>query len=325
VTSNLILSAEREGGTKVKHRTMMDVTQKTADGRATFTSAPRITETLVGYDEWLASRKLSQATVQTYLKELRRFTAWLGAEATLDQIDQGHIIRYQASRRHLAASSLQKTLTALGSYSRWCIKTGLRMDDPTADMEMPKRGEVLPLALTRRDMRILEVWLRQKPPRLNTRKRKTHARNRLIVLLMLYAGLRRSEVAALLWKHIDVDDRTVRVVQGKGGKDRVVPLHERLIRVLKQTPEADQVGRVVAASGSTVYHVFDRDLRETGLDIHPHRLRHTFATSLLEAGADLRTIQTLLGHSRLEDTARYLKVVTSETARAVALLPARFE
>lgn len=282
-----------------------------------------IRETLREYDSWLGSRKVSDQTITTYLKEIRRFLTWLGDDATLDQIDSACITRYQASRRHLAASSLQKTITALGSYSRWCVKVGLRGDDPTRDVDTPRRIQPLPLALSSREIRILERWLAQTPPRLSVKKRRTHARNRLIVLLMLYAGLRRGEVGSLQWKAVDLDARTLRV-QGKGGKGRVIPVHQRLIAALAQTPEEQQVGSVCRCSIPTIYHVFDRDLRDVGLEIHPHQLRHTFATTLLEEGVDLRTIQILLGHSRLEDTARYLAVSTASTARAVSLLPERF-
>lgn len=280
-------------------------------------------DTLPAYEGWLAARKLSAQTIQTYLKEVKRFVAWLGDEPTIDQIAPLRIMCYQAHRRHLSAASLQKTVTALSSYSRWCIRVGLRADDPTIDVDTPKRIQPLPLALSSREARLLERWLAQSPPRLSVKKRRTHARNRLIVLLMLYAGLRRGEVATLPWKGVDLDARTLRV-QGKGGKGRVVPLHQRLVAALAQTPEDQQIGSVCRCSVPTIYHVFDRDLRDVGLEIHPHQLRHTFATRLLEEGVDLRTIQVLLGHSRLEDTARYLSVSTASTAKAVNLLPERF-
>jgi integrase/recombinase XerD len=287
-------------------------------------ASARIADTLTDYEAWLAGRKLRNQTIATYLQELHRFLAWLGSDATLDQIDALRIARYQAHRRGLSASSLQKTLTVIKSYSDWCRRSGLREDDPTLDLDWPRRDDALPAALSRREMRILERWLAQPAPTLNLKKRRSWDRNRLIVLLMLYAGLRRGEVAALRWKHVDLDDSTLRVIGGKGGKDRVVPLHDRLLAVLAQVPEGNQVGRLVNVSISTIYHVFDRDLAAAGLEIHPHQLRHTFATELLAAGADLRTIQTLLGHARLEDTARYLKVLTKDQQRAVALLPDRF-
>lgn len=284
----------------------------------------RIADTLEAYESWLASRKLRNQAIETYLKEIRRFVAWLGGEATIDQVSPLHIARYQASRRHLAASSLQKTLTAVRSYSIWCRRCGLRSDDPTADLDWPRRDEAVPDALSTRELRILERWLNQPPSVLmNPRRRNAHRRNRLIVLLMLYAGLRRGEVGNLRWRHVDIEAGVVRVIQGKGGKDRIVPLHERLVAALITVPEAEQTGNVIAVGRSGIYHVFDREFKNIGLEIHPHRLRHTFATQLLEAGADLRTIQELMGHRRLEDTARYLKTLVKIKKRAIALLPDR--
>lgn len=309
----------------------MDTRVSTAIGVGTWVESPRIGDTLESYAAWLAGRKLRPRASDTYLKSLRRLHAWLGAEATVAAIDADAIGRYQVARSDKAPATIAKDLSAIRSYCRWCVRAKLRADDPTLELDWPKRTEPIPRALKARELRLLDSVLDRPLPVLNKKARAVAFRNNRAILLMLYCGLRSSEVPALDWRDVDLDEQTIVVRNGKGGKDRTVAIHPRVAQNLSLTPEAEQRGAVVGHSDGrpisykSMPHIFSaRYLGAFGLHISAHMLRHTFAIQLLKNGADIRSIQTLLGHADLSTTQRYLALDLDDKKKAIARLPDRF-
>lgn len=290
-------------------------------------TSPAISGTLASFDAFLAGRKCSPRTAETYARALSRFVAFLGDEPTIGHIHAESIGRYQVARSHLAPATIGKDLSAIRAYSRWCIRAKLRLDDPTLELEWPKRSEPIPRALSLRELRELDRLLSTPLPILDIKARHVRQRDHRIVLLMEYAGLRLSEVARLLWRDVDLEAGVLTVRQGKGRKDRALPIHHRLAANLELTPSDKQKGAVCGhldgrpLSYKSIPHTFDRWLKEEGMQISAHQLRHTFATRLLWAGKDLRTIQRLLGHASLSTTERYLQVEMEQKREAVDALP----
>lgn len=294
-------------------------------------AAALIGATLPSYAASLAAKKTRPRTIATYEKALRGFVAALGDEPSVIDITADSIGRYQIARSTKAPATIAKDLSAIRSYCRWCVRAKLRTDDPTLDLEWPKKIEPIPRALKARELRQLEAILAAPLPLLNTKARHVQSRHKRAILLMLYCGLRSSEVPALDWRDVDLDEETLIVRDGKGGKDRALPLHARVLENLSLTPEAKQIGAVVGhldgrpISPTSMPHIFsDRYLGGLGLHISAHMLRHTFAVQLLRGGADIRQIQTLLGHASLETTQRYLALDFDDKKRAIAKLPDRF-
>lgn len=299
--------------------------------------SPRIDDTLEGYAHALYARKFTEATVETYLKAMIGFCRYLGEEPTIADITPDSIDGYQVSRRKRAAATIAKDLTAIRSYARYLIKAKLRADDPTLAIDWPQKDEVLPRCLTSEELHLLDMALESPLPLLNVRIRNRRIRDKLAVLLMWYAGLRLSEACKADWKHVDMGARTITVIMGKGRKSRILPLHDRIITALDAVPQDARRGPVLPPqrehagdkkqrhiSPKTVNHLFDRWLGDLGLHISAHQLRHSFAIELLRNGADLRSIQKLLGHASLATTERYLALELSDIEKAVGKLPARW-
>jgi site-specific recombinase XerD len=296
-----------------------------------WSAAPLIAGTLPSYAAHLAAKKIRPRAIATYEKALRGFVAQLGDEPTIDVITADSIGRYQITRATKAPATIAKDLSAIRSYCRWCVRAGLRVDDPTLQLEWPKRTEPIPRALKARELRLLEDVLRRPLPLLDSKARFVIARNNRSILLMLYCGMRSSEVPGLDWRDVDLDECTLIVRDGKGGKDRALPIHARVAENLATTPESKQTGAVCGhrdgrpLSYKSMPHIFsDRYLGGFGLDISAHMLRHTFAVQLLRGGADIRQIQVLLGHASLETTQRYLALDFDDKRKAIAKLPDRF-
>ena len=200
-------------------------------------------------------------------------------------------------------------------------------------LRTPKKREALPDVLDRAELsRLLEVPGREGVwQRVHAGKRE---RDRLLLALFAYAGLRRWELLGLDWDDVDLDRRVIRVRNAKGGRQRVVPIHPGLVPLFvayaatrasasrpgpvrgrpRSPPDADDHGPDVSP------------LRKTaGVNkrkrITPHTLRHVFATELLSAGANLRQIQELLGHKHLDSTQRYTRVNAHQLRGAVKRLP----
>lgn len=284
---------------------------------------PSVLDSLPKWEASLAARGQRPRTITRYRDQIRSFARWT-SDPELITIDTPMIQRYQEHMaRTVKAATVANALTSIRSFLRWAIKQSLIPTDPTLLIEWPKKAKVAPRALKISDVR--RLWeVMDAPPRRKA-DRWSHARNRRAIALMLYAGLRISEVVHLDWRDVDLESNYLTVRDGKGGKDRSVPLHPRLRSELESTlaNRGPVCGREDGQpmQAKSLAHLFERLVRRYGLTISAHMLRHTFATELMNRGADLRHIQELLGHERLETTQRYLMVSTERLRSAVALLP----
>lgn len=211
--------------------------------------------------------------------------------------------------RRLDPTSIARKLAALRSWFRFLVRRGVLAGNPAREVRSPRRPQKLVAFLPIDESEAL----------MEGRGLGGAARDRdLAVLELLYAsGLRVSELAALDWDDVERGERTVRVL-GKGGKERIVPFGRKAARALEVYlgPRAHDRGPVFTngrggrLSVRSLYSLVRRGARAAGLRrrVTPHTLRHTFATHLLNGGADLRAIQELLGHSRLSTTQRYTHV-----------------
>lgn len=291
--------------------------------------APMLLPLVPLYVAALRARGQRPRGIDKYRRTILTFIEWLGPHATMKDLDATIVRRYQELRSETCSgATIGNLLTVIRSFCKWSIREGLRDDDPTLQAEWPRRERTLPRALPRTQLRALEKAL-EVPERIGPVRRWFWLRNRRAVFLMLFAGLRISEVAALRWADVDLEDGALMVRNGKGGKDRIVPLHGRLAAELECVPEEERdPDHAVAGHESgeclthkSMGHVFERWLPARGIDISSHQLRHSFATQLLRNGADIRVIQDLLGHESLETTQRYLRVEDDQKQAAVRLLP----
>jgi site-specific recombinase XerD len=252
---------------------------------------------------FLASPSLADATRRAYGVDVRQFAGWLAARGLgLDDVDVRVLADYAAelgrSRPKLAPATIGRKLAAVRSFLRFTLGRSRVPDIPLA----PRRGRRLPDAPRSEEVDALVQALDGDEP--------LALRNRALVELVYSAGLRSAEAVGLDLADVDFEQESVRV-RGKGGKERVVPLGEeaafRVARYLREgRPRLAREAADALFLSARGRRLDTSTLRR--LLPHPHRLRHAFATHLLEGGADLRTIQELLGHSSLSTTQVYSHV-----------------
>jgi site-specific recombinase XerD len=259
-------------------------------------------------ERFLASQALSEASRRAYRRDLEEFAAWLGRRGLdLDSFDVRAFSDYASelgadrpgrTPRKLAQTTLARKLAAVRSLLRATL-------GPSRVPELPltgRRRRRLPHAPDRGETdRLLDAFAGDGPLVL---------RNRALFELVYSAGLRAQEAADLALTDLDFEQEAVHV-RGKGGKERVVPLGEEAAHRLRVYLEE---GRSQLARGATDFLFLSATGRRLDTSTlrrllpNPHRLRHAFATHLIEGGADLRTIQELLGHSSLSTTQVYSHV-----------------
>ncbi|MGH3022792.1 MAG: tyrosine recombinase [Gaiellaceae bacterium] len=279
---------------------------------------PRTTDPAVeGFLALLAARRAPR-TVDAYRRDLADLAAFLGgspATAGPEQIE-GWLADLRA--RGQAPTSVARRAAAARTFYRHLVALGARADNPAADVDLPRRRRRLPRSLSVREVERLIDAANGSTPR--------SLRDRALVELLYGAGLRVSEAVGLDRAGIDLESRTVRCL-GKGDKERVVPLGgsgvEALRRYLargrpyldrRHRPELFLNAQGGALTRAGAFLVLRRLAAMAGLDperIHPHLLRHSFATHLLEGGADLRSVQEMLGHADLGTTELYTHVSDS--------------
>jgi integrase/recombinase XerD len=263
----------------------------------------------------LSRARLAPRTVESYRRDLDHVRRRLGkplAGATTEDLE-----RYLAELRAdgLAPATIARRLAALRSFFRHQQLLGARRDNPAAAVGQPRRLRRLPRTLSAREAeRLIEAATGTEP---------TTLRDRALVELLYGAGLRVSEAVGLERNGVDLDERLVRCT-GKGGKERVVPIGRQAAEALRRylvrgRPFLDRRARrelFLNARGGPLtragaFLILRRLAAKAGLEperIHPHLLRHSFATHLLEGGADLRSVQEMLGHADLSTTELYTHV-----------------
>jgi integrase/recombinase XerC len=276
--------------------------------------------------ELKAARRFSPHTLAAYRRDLTRvldLAAGEGKPVRASQWDQALLERSlrELFRTGHAASSTARALAAWRSFGRYGVRRGLFATDPARALPFPRLPRRLPRTLPRVD-------LNDALDRLATATDPAAARDLALLELTYSSGLRVSELIGLHRGDLDRGARLLRV-RGKGRKERVTPVGERALGALdrylslerRSTGPRDEPlfrGRAGALSARTVQRMVRRRLSQVagGLGVTPHALRHSFASHLLDAGADLRAIQELLGHASLASTQVYTHVSRSRLKQA---------
>jgi integrase/recombinase XerC len=287
------------------------------------------------------NRHVSPHTARAYESDLTQYLAWLAGETGKKMSELGpadldmssvrvHVA--ELNRAGKARASVARKLSALKTFSRYLRREEIIHHDPTAMAVAPKRDHTIPTHLSEDEM----TELIETPDTGDPLGR----RDRAILELFYASGLRLSELAAIDLENLDLNGRMVRVM-GKGGKERLVPFNQSTASALRawmkdraailssrptmsrlksvskrpKAAKADADALFLNYRGTRLSErSVDRMLRRyvakcsTRMGISPHALRHSFATHLLQRGADLRAIQELLGHARLSTTQRYTHV-----------------
>lgn len=265
----------------------------------------------------LAQRGLAMQTVISYRQDLENFFLFLGElgggdKTGLDEHDLFLYLAWLRARKH-AGRTLARRLSALRGFFEYALEEGLLDTNPAKLLESPRLPQYLPEVLGKAEMdRLLQ---------LPDMREKCGRRDRCLLEMLYAAGLRVSEVCNL--KVADVDmQRGLVLVSGKGSKDRLVPLHSLVLDLLQQwleqwrddfSPQSRYLFLNRSGKGLTrqyVWKMVKKYALLAGIErtISPHTFRHSFATHLLEGGADLRAVQLLLGHADISATEIYTHV-----------------
>jgi integrase/recombinase XerC len=271
-------------------------------------------------------RGCSELTTRGYATVLRMFRAFaeheLGCIPPTREISRELIIRYGVSRHGIRPRTLQREYGCLSSLFGFLQDMGYVEVNPARRLPRPKVPKTVPVCLSE-EMAQKLIAAADRPW------------TKALVVLMLTTGIRRAEVAGIRLDDLDLERRQL-LVRGKGSKERVVPLAEQAVEAIRAylahrvstesrhlfvSARAGHRGRPIHPR--VVNAVFGRIVRKARLEgegITPHKLRHTFATFLIRTGADVRTVQELLGHSSLQTTATYLHSDTRTKEVAVGRL-----
>jgi len=285
-----------------------------------------------------AERGAAAHTVEAYTRDLADFLAFLAAKGkTAKTATADHIRAYLAglARKGLAPTSRARKLSAIRQFFRFLLGEGLRSGDPCSAIDSPRLGRPLPKILSLAEVETLLQTAKDASENAEEGIGRRRALRLYAALETLYAtGLRVSELIGLPRNVLTADDRVL-TVKGKGGRERLVPLNETAQGALQAHLAAvradEREGKRVSAwlfPSSGGEHLtrqrFGQELKAlataAGIEparVSPHVLRHAFASHLLERGADLRTVQQLLGHADISTTQIYTHVIEERLRRLV--------
>ena len=264
-------------------------------------------------------RSLSDNTLDAYTRDVSRFLEWLSDEGIRPQdvvLDDLHRFASTLYDMSISPRSIARILSGVRSLYYFLLVEGYIEQDPTELLESPKVGAHLPEVLTAEEIEAIESTIDQSLPE--------ERRDYTIIELLYSCGLRVSELCELCISDLSLKDGYMRV-RGKGSKQRLVPMSERMVELLEiwlqersemdiKPGEEDYVflshRRKKHLSRITVFHNIKMYVERAGItkNISPHTFRHTFATHLLEGGANLRAIQAMLGHESIGTTEIYTHI-----------------
>lgn len=281
-------------------------------------------------------RRLAPMTCSAYERDVSACLEHLQRQGIheLAEVRVTHLRAFLADEQKTrpAMSSQARATAALKCFFRFLLEEERLERDPALPLRTPKKREVLPDVLSMGELERLlaqpgrgDLWERHFPGK--------PERDRLLLALMAYGGLRRGELVGLDWDDVHLARRLLRIRKAKGGRQRTIPIHPALAPLFAEyyatrVPLSNQA-LFVGVQGNRLHYtqlgqVFRHYVAGSGVGerkrITPHTLRHVFATELLRAGANLRQIQELLGHKHLDSTQRYTRVNAHELRGAVKRL-----
>lgn len=266
-----------------------------------------------------AEKGLSRNTVESYNLDLRKFQEFLSSrDKELGSFSRADIIDFieQLRDKGYSMSSICRFISSIKGLCRYLIIENMVKEDPSENLQSPKKWERLPKSLSISEIRtLLESGFT------GDMSAPTVMRDYVMFELMYSSGLRVSELVLLKLEDINFEAGFLRVL-GKGSKERIVPVNMRAVEMLKKYISR-QRGEILKKKRSPYLFVTNRGKpmtrqrfwqtikkigKKVGIEISPHAIRHSFATHLLEGGADLRSLQKMLGHSDISTTQIYTKV-----------------
>jgi integrase/recombinase XerD len=276
--------------------------------------------------EYLAVEKgLARNTILSYARDIRKFLGFFKAgKLAWNRVSEETVVRFihRESLAGLSARSLARLISALRSFFKFLVLSGFVNKDPSSQLTTPSTWRPLPKFLTVKEVEELLRAPDDKKPR--------GVRDRAMLEVLYGSGLRVSELASLKLAEVNLEDGFL-ICRGKGGKERIVPLGRSAcgavgrylaeVRPLVVSGERDELflsrrGKPFTRQG--LWKLIRQHARKAGLaaKISPHILRHSFATHMLERGADLRSVQLMLGHSQITTTQIYTHVSRERLRRA---------
>lgn len=268
-----------------------------------------------------AVRGNSKATIRDYQQKLGVFCDFIGKDIPLEdltlQLCREYYV-YLTDKKHIRTITIQAYVRSLRAFLNWLYQEDYIKEDICHRFRLPKAKRAYIDILTDEEIdRLYSIW---SPPR-----KWVDLRNLVIVSLMLDCGLRLNEVVTAEWGRLHINERYI-IVDGKGGKQRAVPFgnstRDYLIMYEKQTPKTGPLIISGSRDGSvkmppeqvgqeTVKDLFRVAKRKSGIErLHPHLLRHTFATRYLENGGNIYALQMILGHTQLTMVQKYLHLAS---------------
>lgn len=269
-------------------------------------------------------KNASPNTLASYRLDLQRYVAFLRHSnvRTVRAITDAHAAKYLVALRNegLSPRSVNRALSAIKGFHKFLVSDGIVNENPVALIDAPKLPRTLPGVLTPQE---IEAILSQ-PQASATDKKNLWLRDRALLETMYASGLRVSEVIALKRSNVLAEEMLVRVF-GKGSKERLVPIGGSALRwieryatecrpLLAQRGGAEDAvflnARGTPMSRMAVWNIVQANAKKArmGKEVHPHTFRHSFATHLLEGGADLRAVQEMLGHADIATTQIYMHI-----------------
>lgn len=283
-------------------------------------------EFLKPYIDYLYAEKgLSRNTIESYGRDLKKFLHFLKDKKFFTRKEISRFIE-KLRNDDQNSSSIARAISSIRSFCRYLLLEKVIDEDPSENLESPKKWLRIPKALSIEEIiRLLEQQAQSR----------YYLRDRAMLELCYACGLRVSEIISLKMEDLKFDAGFIRV-KGKGSKERIVPVSERAMSFVKRylfelRPLLLKKGTVTSQSSDEYVFLSNRGQPMTrqrfwqalkryatlaGIELSPHVLRHSFATHLLEGGADLRSLQKMLGHSDISTTQIYTKVTTDRLKKA---------
>jgi len=288
-------------------------------------------------DSFLSYMKIekiaSPSTIYSYNKEIGKFLDYLNYINISDiNLISTRTVRqyfyYAKENRSLCQSSISKIIAIIKSFFNYLEEEDITVKNPTRKIKVPKKINKIPSVMSKYEVDLIIRSVDFAP----LRCRKNNVRDKLVLSLLYYTGIRKSELLNLNWTDINLSKSFIIIRRGKGGKDRLIPLHKEVTGLLDQYLEerlplktdaliiGEQGRRMGNCSFVNLLKMYFAlsGLKRKGYTAHS--FRHSFATHLVEAGVDLFKVQKLLGHASLDTTKIYINFNSSQMAKAVGRL-----